>query len=162
MKQRSSKDYYSHFAEDKIRETGTLWSSLSGGEAAGAELLPPGATSTVQKSPGCAAAAKLCNTAKDSWSQTWKGENSVSLRKKQGILKYHRLGQNPAATYQLCPWMNYNSLCTSVSPSSERSLSGVTHGLWKQHSLNVRIPQGLLLVCFASRSPGQSEAWNYG
>lgn len=93
------------FKDEQCKEMGTLWSSLPGVEAAGAEVLAfQGSPSTVQwKSLGCAAAAKLFNVAKDLWSREWKGENSVSLRKKQSFWKHHRFDPNPAVTYQLCP-----------------------------------------------------------
>lgn len=53
------------FKDEQCKETGTLWSSLPGVEAAVADVLAfQGSPSTVQrKSLGCAAAAKLFNVA---------------------------------------------------------------------------------------------------
>lgn len=54
--------------------------------------------------------------------------------------------------------LEYMPSWASVSPSLKWSLFRVTHSCWKQGSIDARIPQGLLLMCFASRSSGQSEA----
>lgn len=77
-------------------------SSLFGGEVAGVPVFWSSTSTVERKSPGCVAAAKLFNVARDLYSREWKGENSVSLRKKQGLLKYHRLDPNPVLPLTGC------------------------------------------------------------
>lgn len=81
--------------------------------------------------------------------------------RKQCFLKYHRRDQNPAATYRLCPCMNDVSLlCTSVSPSLERSLSWVTHSL---ESRALSMPGFRRVFCWCVVLPDHQVkgGWNY-
>lgn len=89
------------FKEIQHEETGTLWSSLPGVEAAGADFMPSkgpcqqqsGRVWAVRQLQSCLMWLKICGV----------GNEKEKTDEKTRRLEYHRLDPNLAATYQLCP-----------------------------------------------------------